>query len=52
MPVMSMTSSVGFETVSKKQAFVPGVTAARHWPRSVPSTSTTSTPNFFSTSKT
>ena len=31
---------------------VPGVTAARHWSRSVPSTSTTSTPNFFSTSRT
>ena len=52
MPAMSITSSVGFDTVSKKHAFVPGVTAARHWSRSVPSTSTTSTPNFFRMSST
>lgn len=44
MPAMSMTSSTGFDTLSKNTARVPGVTAASHSASFVPSTSATSTP--------
>ena len=40
----SITSSVGFDMVSKKTSFVSSRTASRHWSRSVPSTKVTSTP--------
>jgi hypothetical protein len=47
---MSTSSSVGFDIDSKNTALVPGVTAARHWSRSAPSTKVTFTPKRVSTS--
>ena len=49
-PRMSTSSSVGFDIDSKNTALVPGVTAARHWSRSAPSTKVTLTPKRCSTS--